>query len=240
MGYVGEAPATAAVANGVARVRVLAQVNTEGSALVVGKSSGFAMVKDLVGANVAVPGHATVQDFLLKKALVQNTVDARDLAIMVLKPPEMIGALGTAQIGAFIAWEPYPARAITMGIGRVLASSRDIWKDHPCCVLVADERFLEKRSKEAKAMVRAHVKATDFINTRPLDAAQIAVKYTGMDENTIRLAMNNVKYTYMLSRKGELEYVEFLTRMRYIGVDDPEKFVNSFLDGGFIKEITGR
>jgi N-glycosylase/DNA lyase len=66
------------------------------------------------------------------------------------------------------------------------------------------------------------------------------VKYTGMDENTIRLAMNNVKYTYMLSRKGELEYVEFLTRMRYIGVDDPEKFVNSFLDGGFIKEITGR
>lgn len=38
-GYVGEAPATTAVANGTARVTVLAQVNTEGSAIVVREGS---------------------------------------------------------------------------------------------------------------------------------------------------------------------------------------------------------
>ena len=69
MGYVGEAPATTAVANGVAKVKVLAQVNTEGSAIMVKKGSAIKTPEDLVGKTVAIPGRSTVQDFLLQKAL---------------------------------------------------------------------------------------------------------------------------------------------------------------------------
>jgi hypothetical protein len=56
MGYVGEAPATTAVANGAAKVQVLAQVNTEGSAIMVGKDAAIAKVTQLAGKSVAVPG----------------------------------------------------------------------------------------------------------------------------------------------------------------------------------------
>jgi len=28
-------------------------------------------------------------------------------------------------------------------VGKTLAASRDIWKDHPCCVLAADTKFME-------------------------------------------------------------------------------------------------
>ena len=69
MGYVGEAPATTAVANGVAKATVLAQVNTEGSAIMVKKGSAIQKPADLAGKTVAIPGHSTVQDFLLQKAL---------------------------------------------------------------------------------------------------------------------------------------------------------------------------
>jgi NitT/TauT family transport system substrate-binding protein len=51
MGYVGEAPATTAVANGVAKATVLAQVNTEGSAIVVKKGSAIKKPRDLDGEN---------------------------------------------------------------------------------------------------------------------------------------------------------------------------------------------
>jgi len=240
MGYVGEAPATTAVANGVARVSVVAQVNTEGSGLMVGKNSAVHHVKDLVGKIVAVPGHSTVQDFLLKKAFLKSEVDQKSVRIIVLKPPEMIGASGTDQISAFIAWEPYPAKAITMGAGRLLLSSRDIWRDHPCCVLVADDRFIAERPDDVRAMVRVHVRATDYLNADTGEALRIAVKYTGMDDETLRLAMRNVRYTYEISREGELEYVRFLSGLRYINVSDPESFVNRFLQGVFLKEITGR
>ena len=240
MGYVGEAPATAARANGAARVTVLAQVNTEGSALVVRKASEFTDLVQLAGKVVAVPGHATVQDFLLKKALMAKGMEQTSVQVIVIKPPEMIGSLTTNQIDGFIAWEPYPARAVTMGVGRILMSSGDIWKDHPCCVLVADDKFLLQRPDDARAMVRAHVKATEFINSNREEALRIAVKYTGMDEETVGLAMRGVRYTYEISREGELEYVRFLAGLRYIKVEDPEAFVQGFLNGSFLKEITGR
>lgn len=237
MGYVGEAPATTAVANGAARVVVLAQVNTEGSAIVVAKDSAIKQVSDLAGKLSAVPGHSTVQDFLLKKALTQAKVPTGQAKVVVVKPPEMIGALRTKQIDSFIAWEPYPAKARTMGVGRVLVSSGQIWKDHPCCVLVADEKFLAERRADAVKMVRAHVKATDFIRQHPDEALAIGVKYTGMDPATVRLAMANVKYTYHLSVDGEKQYVRFLAELGYIKVKDPEAFIKKFLRGAILAEV---
>jgi len=237
VGYVGEAPATTAVANKAAEATVLAQVNTEGSAIVVGKDAPEKDVRDLAGKRVAIPGHSTVQDFLIKKALMKFNVDQKSVNIIVLKPPEMIGALKTGQIDAFIAWEPYPAKAQTMGVGRNLLTSHDIWKDHPCCVLVANNRFLSERPQDARAMVKAHVEATDFIKAFPDEAVRIGVKYTGMDEPTVRLAMKNVNYTYLLSVDGEREYVDFLSRMKYITLPDPGAFVEKFINQKILGDV---
>jgi NitT/TauT family transport system substrate-binding protein len=240
MGYVGIAPATTAVANKTAKVVVLAQVNTDGSALVVKKDGKIHTVSELVGKTAAVPGHSTVQDFLFKKALLKFKIQPDQVKIMVLKPPEMIGALRSDQIDVFIAWEPYPAKAVTSEVGRVIASSRDIWKDHPCCVLVADERFLQGNAEKAKGIVRGHVKAIEFIRQKREEAIKIGIKYTGMDEASIRKAMENVSYTPVLSVEGEKEYVDFLTKLKYIKVDDVDSFVNRFMKPDFIKEMIKR
>ncbi len=237
MGYVGVAPATTAVANKTARVVVLAQVNTEGSAIVVKKDGKVQNIPELAGKSAAVPGHATVQDSLFRRALLKFKTEPDQVKIMVLKPPEMIGALRTDQIDAFIAWEPYPAKAVTMGVGRILASSRDIWKDHPCCVLAADVKFLEMQLEKAKGVVRGHVKAIDFIRQHRDEAIKIGMKYTGMDEISIRMAMENVNYTPVLSVEGEKEYVDFLTKLKYIKVEDVQNFVDRFMRPEFVKEI---
>jgi NitT/TauT family transport system substrate-binding protein len=240
MGYVGVAPATTAVANKTAKVVVLAQVNTEGSALVVKKDGKIQTVSELVGKIAVVPGHSTVQDFLFRKALLKFKIQPDQVKIMVLKPPEMIGALRTDQIDAFIAWEPYPAKAMTSEVGRVIASSRDIWKDHPCCVLAADEKFLESQPERAKRLVRGHVKAIEFIRQHREEAIKIGIKYTGMDEASIRLAMENVNYTPVLSIEGEKEYVDFLTQLQYIKMDNVEAFVDRFMRPDFIKGMIKR
>ncbi len=237
MGYVGEAPATTAVANKAADVQVVSQVNTEGSAVVVGKASVIRSVPGLTGKRSAVPGHSTVQDFLLKKALAQAKVPSDNVNFIVIKPPEMIPTLRDKQIDAFIAWEPYPAKSITSGVGRILVSSGRIWKDHPCCVLVADSRFIKSRPQDVRRMVAAHVKATEFINDNFEDAVKIGVKYTGMDEETVRLAMKNVNYTYRISVEGEKDYVLFLNQLGYIKVEDVERFVKHFLNQKILQEI---
>jgi NitT/TauT family transport system substrate-binding protein len=237
IGYVGVAPATTAVANKTAKVVLLAQVNTEGSSIVVKKDSKIQTVTDLIGKTVAVPGHATVQDTLFRKALAKSAVPSDQVKIMVLKPPEMIEALRTEQIDAFVAWEPYPAKAATMGVGRSIATSHDIWKDHPCCVLAAGEKFLDKHPEEARAIVRAHVKAIEFIRQNQEEAVKVGVKYTGMDEATIRLAMRNLTYTPVLNVEGEIEYVQFLSSLKYIKVENASAFVKGFTRPDFVKGI---
>jgi NitT/TauT family transport system substrate-binding protein len=237
MGYVGVAPATTAAANKTAKVVVLAQVNTEGSAIVVKKDGKIKSIPELAGMSAAIPGHSTVQEFLLRKALLKFKTHAGRVKIMVLKPPEMIGALRTDQIDAFIAWEPYPAKAITMGVGRILADSRDIWKDHPCCVLASDFGFLERHPEKVKGVVRSHVKAIEFIRQHREEAVKIGVKYTGMDEASVRMAMENVNYTPVLSLEGEREYVDFLTKLKYIKVEDVRVFVDRLMRPDFVKEL---
>jgi NitT/TauT family transport system substrate-binding protein len=237
VGYVGIAPVTTAVANKTAQVKILAQANSEGSALVIRKDSPLRSLSDLKVKVLAVPGHATVQDFLLRKALSRANLSDQDSRIMILKPPEMIGALRNGDIDGFIAWEPFPAKAVTMGVGRFLINSHDIWTDHPCCVLVAETSFLEKRLDESRRMVKAHVRATDFINHNPQEILSIALKYTGMDEKTITLAMKNVKYAYNLDLEAEKDYIHFLIRWKYIRADDPANLINRLVNLKILNDV---
>ncbi|OPY85994.1 MAG: putative aliphatic sulfonates-binding protein precursor [Smithella sp. PtaU1.Bin162] len=235
MGYVGAAPTITAVANKAADVVMLAQVNTEGSALVVGKDSPVKSIGDLAGKTVAIPGFSTVQDALFRKAVTAQGLSLDRQKTIVLKPPEMISALRSGQVDAFIAWEPFPAKAVSMDAGKYLLYSRDIWKDHPCCVLVAGREYLKKNEDQARKIVRAHMQAVAYIKKNPRESMAVAVKYTGMDEKTIQLAMDNVKYTHILSVAGIKEYTDFLRNLKYIKNEDP-----SFADRIMLPDFAGK
>ncbi len=237
-GYVGEAPATVAVANKVADVKIIAQANLEGSAIVIFKDSGIKSIKDLVGKTVAVPGYATVQDFLLRKALTNNNIPIKAVNVIIIKPPEMIPALRTKQIDAFLAWEPYPSKAVTLEVGKVLVPSGKIWPKHPCCVVVADNQFIEKNPEKIKGILRAHVKATNFIHENPKEALEIGVKYTGMDLETVKLAMRNITYEFIPDVQGLLDYVTFLRELGQIKEVDPKDFVRNIIQKGFLEKIS--
>ncbi len=238
MAYVGEAPATTAVANKAADVIVVAQVNTEGSALVMVKNNpDIKILTDLKGKTVAVPGHSTVQDFLLRKALKNQGMDLKSVNIIVVKPPDMINALATGQIDAFIAWEPHPSKAATMGVGQNLATSGTMWPEHPCCVLVADKGFLAGQGEKVRSVVAAHAQATEYIHHHPEEAVAIGVTSTGMDEATVRRSLENVNFTCELNVEGEKEYVRFLSELGYIKIADPDGFVDQLLQSDILKDV---
>lgn len=227
--YVGEAPTVTAVANGTVKVAILAQVNTEGSAIVVGNNSSITNITDLKGKQIAVPGYSTVQDFLLRKTFREPGANSNGAKVTIIKPPEMIGALRTKQIDAFIAWEPYPAQAVNMGIGKILLSSGEIWRNHPCCVLVVDRPFAKVNSARVKQIIQAHEKSIAFIRDNPEEAVRIAVKYTGLDEKIVRTAMRNVTYVSNLNVDGLKEYVKFLNEFGYIKLNDLKSFMEKIV-----------
>ncbi len=230
MAYVGEAPATIAFARGSTDLRLLAQVNVEGSALMVAADSPVRSIRDLKGRTVAVPGNGGVQDFLLRRNLEMEGVAAADVRIITIAPPDMSSALRGGQIDAWIAWQPYPARAVLAGEGRVLADSSRLWQGHPCCALVATKETAA--SDDAKAVLRAHMRAMEFIRTHPNEAVASAMRHTGMEEAVVREALSHVTYTAEPSVEGEEEYVRFLNACGYIRVEDSRAFIDAFIDAG--------
>ncbi len=230
MGYLGIAPSATGLANGSAGVKAVALANAEGSSVVVGKDSPIRDVRDLAGKTVAIPGYSSVQDLLLRRALVAAGVDPRRVNIIVIKPPEMIAALNSKQIDAFIAWEPHPSKAVTMGIGRVLISSPLIWKDHPCCVVAAEDTFYRENPQAVKAFLKAHVRATEYIKKHPDEALRIGMKYTGMDEATVREAISHIEYQYFVKEDNVKEYMRYLLKFGYVKAVDVDAFAREYLD----------
>ncbi len=228
-GYVGLSPATVAVANKTAEVKVIAQVNQNGSAIVVRKDAFYKNITDLKKRVVAIPGHSTIQDFLLRKALSNYDLDDKSLTIITIKPPEMISTLNSKQINAFIAWEPYPSMAITRGFGDILIYSKDIWQDHPCCVLIVSTEFIENNPSKVKSLLKAHIKSINYIKNNFEDAVSIGVKYTGMDKQTIELALQNIQFDHHMSISKAIAYVQFLNKLGYTSITDPQSFVKSLI-----------
>ena len=228
-GYVGQAPATAAVLNNVAKVKFIAQVNREGSALVIQSDDPAASFADLQGKSVAIPGHATMQDFLLRRAARTSGISFETLRIIVLKPPEMLQALSQKQIAAFISWEPYPAQAVSDNNGKILLTSSQIWPSHPCCVLVASETLCRTRPATVRKILAAHQRACAFISDNPEAAISIGMQYTGMARATVAAALKHIVFDPALDREKAGEFVEFLKDLRYIQSHAPEKSLNDVL-----------
>lgn len=234
MGYAGTAPIVTFTGQKMADVKVVAQANTVGSAIVVRNGLEANDVAALKGRVIAVPGYSTVQDFLLRMALKKAGLNDKDVTIIVVKPPEMIPALAGGQIDAAVAWEPYPSMVEAQQAGRVLISSAKIWPNHPCCMLVADAKFLEKNSDTVRRVVAAHVKATKYIQDNQLEAADMAHLFTGQPQNITQAALKNIKFAYKPDEKGIEKYVEFLKNNAVIKVEDAGAFTRGLVDSAYL------
>jgi NitT/TauT family transport system substrate-binding protein len=227
VGYVGLAPALVAAANKTARIKVLSQVNKNGSALVVRKDAPYRNISDLNEKLIAIPGHATIQDFLIRKALIDAAIENNRPTIITIKPPEMLAVLTSAQVDAFIAWEPYPSLAVTRATGKIFRYSKDIWPDHPCCVLIVSTAFSEKYPAQVAALRNAHLKSIAYIENNLQDAITIGVTFTGMEKRAVELALQNIDYDHTITTTQAVEYIDFLNQLGYTTITQPQSFFQS-------------
>ena len=163
VGYVGIAPVLSSVAKGVP-VKVISSAQTEGSGIVVTQESGINSAADLKGKSIATPGEASIQHVLLSYYLKQNGMSIKDLNVSAMKVPSMNDALKTKQIDGIITFQPYVSIAANDSGNKVLADSKIILPNHPCCVVVASDDFIKNHENTAKDIVAIHANATNFIN----------------------------------------------------------------------------
>lgn len=213
MGYLGAAPALVKRINQDILITLLASVNLEGSAIMVSKpeydAGHVTSISDLVGKEVLTPGPPTVQNFLLRLALNQSGLSIANITASTSLPAAMADLL-SASTPAFIAWEPFNSLAAYQEKAVPLIQSGDIWPNHPCCVLAAENDFYASHPDIVQKVVAIHKEAEEWIVSHPAEAIQIAMDWLEMDLTPVTNAFNNIIYDYNLNRTGIERYLNFL------------------------------
>lgn len=245
MGYLGAAPALVKRINQDIMITILASVNLEGSAIMVSKSEYDAghvtTIDDLVEKGVYQPGPATVQNFLLRLALNQSGLSFNNITAHTTSPSYMADSL-TPEIPAFIAWEPFCAKAAYDNLAVPLIYSGDIWPRHPCCVVAADNDYLATNPDIVDKVLAIHVEAEEWIVNNTAQALAIATDWLEMDLAPVTAAFNNIIYDYNLNRTGIEMYLNFLIQQGQLITEkipeNPAAFLDAFLNSTFVDSLS--
>ena len=206
IGYVGVAPAVMAAARKIP-LSIVSGVNLEGSGLVT--ATAINNVTELKSKKIATPAPGSIQYVMFGMLLNSNNMGFNDIELFpgTVKPPDMPQSLQTGRIDGYFVWEPYVAKSVVGGYGKVLVGSNQIWPGHPCCVIVTGGDFGRSHDNTVASVIRAHRRAVDFIAANPIEAKTIAGKWTRLDPAVIDDAFQRVKYTYSLNKDDVKKFV---------------------------------
>ena len=86
-----------------------------------------------------------------------------DVRLVVLPPPYMVDSLANGHVDAFCVGAPWNSVAVDLGIGHILHFVADILVSAAEKVLAVRQNWSEKNPDLVTALVRAHVRAAEFI-----------------------------------------------------------------------------
>lgn len=165
-------------------VKVTAWDHTNGSAIVV--NDDIKTPADFGGKQFAVPYwysmHNIVSQKIMKAAGITPVIRAQDAALapnecnlQVLAPPDMPPALAANKIDGYCVAEPFNALGEIKAGGKVLRFTGDVWKGHPCCVVVMheDDCMDPEHAAWAQGVHNAIVKAQLYTGANRKEIAQM-------------------------------------------------------------------
>lgn len=88
----------------------------------------------------------------------------RDVKSIVVPPPLMVAALRAGQMDGYCAGEPWHSLGAAEGVGFTIASSGDIWPDHPEKVLGCTADWAAANPDAARALIAALLDASRFVD----------------------------------------------------------------------------
>ena len=165
-------------------VKVIAWNHLNGSAITVGHDSGIERFADLGGKQIAVPYWYSMHNIILQMGIRRmgltpvirpqsSPLKKNEVNLFILPPPDMPLALAGRKIDGYIVAEPFNAIGEVKVKARIMRFVGDIWKNHPCCVVVMKEQLIHDRPVFTQKVASALVRAQKWITDHPLETARL-------------------------------------------------------------------
>ncbi len=196
-------------------VKILAPVHTEGIGLVTAKDSSLNNWEDFTAyveektEPVTVGYHSPTSAplILFESALTDAGIsytknpaelDKEVLLVDLKGTSNLIPALTSHQVEAWVGPSPYPELAQTQDVGKTILDMRNMppegkWYDFPCCVVGGADKAIAEKEAMVKGFIGAIYNAGLYADAHPEEAAVITANFIGIEEDAAKLS--TIHYT---------------------------------------------
>lgn len=208
-------------------LKAVALGHRDGNVIVVSNDIGSAA--DLKGKTFAIPHRQSSHNILLNDALATAGLNIGDVNVTELAPTEMPSALASGQIDGYCVAEPFGAMGVSLGAGKVLFSSEELWKDSLCCGLVLTDKFIDERHDDAKSFVENYKKAGNSLDKAK--AKETAKKYFSQSDEVLDISLQWISYNDL--DITEEEYNTLAEKVKEYGLSDNPPSYSDFVKTDF-------
>lgn len=171
---------------------------------------------DLKGRTIAIPHRQSSHNILVNDALAKNGLTIDDINVVELAPTEMPSALAAGTIDGYCVAEPFGAIGVSIGAGKVLYTSEELWEDSVCCALVLTDAFIDNHPDTAKAFVEGYKTAGNNLDAKTAKA--VAQKYLNQKEDVLDISLKWISYDDLTIT--EEQYNELAEKVKSYGLSD--------------------
>ena len=140
-------------------------------------------------------------------------------------------------IYAFLSGEPFPTLAVREGYGRILAYP--YYEDSVGTInagMLTTRENVEKHPERVLELVRAHVKATLFLQKNPGAWLDKAVSF-GTERAILDLAAENIELAWLIDENFVERAKALGARMEALKVIDRQPDYDALFDLSFVKKV---
>lgn len=179
--------------------KIVAWNHIDGSSIAVAANKNVESLKDLAGTTIAIPFWYSIHNIILQylfrrdglEPIGEGTPTGNQVKLVVMAPSDMLPALATGRVAAYIVAEPFVALSEVNKVGKVLRFTGDVWKEHACCVALMHQQDLEGRPEWSQKVVSGLVKAQAWVrdnreHTAELLSRRAPGRYTPHTEEVLK------------------------------------------------------
>ncbi|HEB29418.1 MAG TPA: ABC transporter substrate-binding protein [Spirochaetes bacterium] len=173
------------------RIKLILLSHKSGSIIVSNNRANVDKIEDFKGKTILIPYHLSVHHMLIDQLLTDRGLETgigKDVVFEVTAPsqiPKFIEYDKDGDIGGYIVAEPFGTQVIRKGLGKELALSKDIWPNHPCCVVIVRDEIINSYPDAIHELTESLVKSGQLVSQKPETAAKIGASFLNQEYDII-------------------------------------------------------
>ena len=179
-------------------VVVFGSACNKGMAVVAGKDSGIASLKDLKGKRVAIWPGSTQEVFILERLRMEG-MTIRDVQSVRVSFSEMPAALARGDVDAYVGAEPGPGNSLFSGVGKIVEYPYSTPMGSLNMIMAASRDTIARSPETTRVVLNLQKQGSEYAMSHPDEMVAMAVSKLGMKKEAVALSVQNVDLNWKMT-----------------------------------------